>query len=320
MKLLINTLHSIDFWNLPVNYANIVEKKYPFIKVVNLKHTSRLKEEIKDADIYFGWFPGREALNSAEKLKWMHLPQVGVGRVVSSGLKDIVVTNASEVDRRQIGEFAVSLFLSLYFSMPAIIDGYREKRWARKEIIDLLSNKNRIPLKKMTAVIFGFGGIGKVIAELMEGIVGEVIVVKRNPEHTGFKTYSIQQWREFLPLADAIFLAIPSNREGKGFLSSEKLELCVKKPYIVNVGRGKVVVEKDIAQALKNGLIKGYAADVCEKEPPDKDFPLWGFDNVIISPHVAAVEPDFWEKHFEFFLENLERFLKGEKLKGVVND
>ncbi len=321
MKLLINTLHGIDFWNLPEKYSKIIEEKFPFVKTVYLKDLSRLPEEIKDSDIYFGWFPGKKALAYAENLKWIHLPQVGVGKAVSSGLPEgVILTNASKVERRQIGEFAVSLFLSLYFNIPVICDKYKKKQWARKEIIDLFSNSGRIPLKKMTAVVFGFGGIGKVIAELMKGIAGDVIVVKRKREETGYETYTVDCWKEFLPKADVIFLAIPSNREGKYFLNSEKLEFCRKKPYIVNVGRGKTVVEKDLAKALSEGKIKGYASDVCEKEPPDTDFALWGFENVIISPHIAAVEPNFWEKQFGFFLENLERFLKGEKLKGIVND
>jgi len=322
MKVLINTLHPLDFWNIPEIFVGKAEKRFPDITFVYLKDKSNLQKEIEDADVYFGWFPGEEAFLKAKKLKWIHTPQVGVGRFLSLGefLEKVVLTNASNVDRRQIGEFAFSLFLGLHFGHNLIVKNYLLKKWARKEIGDFLVNPKRKPLKEMNAVVLGYGGIGKVIVELLFPVVKTVSVVKRKKENLPYRVFTLSEWRKFLPSADVVFIAIPSDKQSKGFLNREKIEIFENFPYIVNVGRGKVVVEKDIAEGLRNGKISGYAADVCEVEPPDENFPLWGFDNVIISPHVSALEPDFWKKQFGFFLENLERFLNGEKPLGIVND
>ncbi len=322
MKVLINTLHPVDVWNIPEEYAFKLKKDFPEIEVVYLKSKENLLKEIEDTDVYFGWFPGREALNHAKRLKWVHTPQIGVGRFLSvEGFVDrVLLTNARPVGRRQIGEFAISLFLGLHFGHNLIVKNYLEKRWARKEIGDFLLDKRRKPLKEMKAVVFGYGGIGKVIAEILNNLVKEVIVVKRKKQSLPFKVYTLNEWKEYLPFADAIFIAIPSDSTSRHFINTEKIETFKNSPYIVNVGRGKVVKEEDIAKGLREGKIKGYATDVCEKEPPDKDFPLWGFDNVIISPHISALEPGFWDKHFTFFEKNLKKFLKGERLESPLND
>ncbi len=322
MKVLINTLHQVSAWNIPEKYALELKEKFSNLDVVYLKSKEKLLKEIKDTDIYFGWYPGKEALNNAPLLKWIHTPQIGVGRFLSvEGLLNrVALTNALPVERRQIGEFAVSLFLGLHFGHSIILKNYFNKKWARQEIGDFFLREKKKPLKEMKAVVLGYGGIGKVIAELLSGIVREVVVVKRKKESLPFKVFLLEEWKDYLPDADAIFIAIPADKTSKFFIEKEKIETFLNSPYIVNVGRGKVVREKDIAYGLKKGKIQGYAADVCEVEPPAEDFPLWGFDNVIISPHISALEPRFWDKQFAFFIENLERFLKGEKLESLIND
>ncbi len=322
MKVLINTLHPIDVWHIPEKYAFKLKEDFPEIEVVYLKTKDNLLKEIKDTDIYFGWFPGREALSHAKKLKWVHTPQIGVGRFLSvEGFVDkVLLTNARPVGRRQIGEFAVSLFLGLHFGHNLIVKNYLEKKWARKEIGDFFLSKNRKPLKEMVAVVFGYGGIGNTIAEILNCLVKEVLIVKRQKENIPFKVYTLNEWHDYLTESDVVFVAIPADNTSKHFIDLEKIETFKNFPYIINVGRGKVVKEEDIARGLKEGKISGYAADVCEVEPPEEDFPLWGFDNVIISPHISALEPQFWDKYFGFFEENLKRFLKGEKLESLVND
>ncbi|BBB33068.1 conserved hypothetical protein [Thermotomaculum hydrothermale] len=322
MKVLINTLHPVDVWNIPEKYAIRLQKEFPQIKVVYLKSKENLIKEIKDTDIYFGWYCGKDCFTYARNLKWIHTPQIGVGKFFSvEGLLDrVILTNASPVDRRQIGEFAFSLFLALHFGHSKIIKNYLERKWARKEIGDFFLDKKRKPLKDMIAVVLGYGGIGKVIAEMLSSVVKEVRIIKRKKEDIPFKVYTLDEWMDYLPDSDAVFIAIPADKTTSHFFNYEKIESFKNCPYIVNVGRGKVVNEKDIAEGLKKGKINGYATDVCEIEPPDENFLLWGFDNVIISPHISALEPDFWEKQFDFFVKNLRKFLNGEKLESIVND
>ncbi len=321
MKVLINTLHPADVWNIPENFVDELKKKYPDLNVVYLTNKEELIQQIRDTEIYFGWYPGKKAFDHAGKLKWIHTPQIGVGRFLSvPGLVErVIFTNSAPVERRQLGEFAFSLFLGLHFGHNPILKNYFNKKWARKEIGDFLLDKRRKPLKKMNAVVLGYGGIGKVIVELLTDVVKEVVVVRRKKEKLPYKVFVLDEWRDFLPFADVIFIAIPADRDSSHFLTKEKIEIFENSPYIVNVGRGKVVNEHDIAEGLLKGKIKGYATDVCEIEPPDENFPLWGFENVIVSPHIAALEPDFWRKQFDFFVENLDRFLRGENLKSIVN-
>ncbi len=322
MKLLINTLHPERVWNMPERYVQRIRLALPEIEIVFVKDKEQLKREIVDADVYFGWFPGKTVLSLARDLKWVHTPQIGVGRFISSGIKDknFILTNASGVDRRNIGEFAISLFLSLYFGHPLIIKNYLKKRWDRTETGGFLLNRKIKPLKEMIAVVLGYGGIGKVIVEILSCMVKEVRVVKKRREILPFKVYTLDKWSEFLPDSDVVFIAVPSTDETSHFIDGEKIGAFKTPPFIINVGRGKVVNEKDLAKALSSGKISGYGTDVCSVEPPDENFPLWGFENVIVSPHIAALEPRFWDKHIDFFLKNMDRFLKGGELCGIVHE
>jgi phosphoglycerate dehydrogenase-like enzyme len=89
--------------------------------------------------------------------------------------------------------------------------------------------------------------------------------------------------------------------------------------YFINIGRGAIVRLDDLSDALSAGEIAGAALDVFETEPLPADHALWGFENVIITPHVAGTAPVVSERHLEVLLDNVRRFARGEPLRNVVN-
>lgn len=89
--------------------------------------------------------------------------------------------------------------------------------------------------------------------------------------------------------------------------------------YFVNISRGEIVDEVELIKALKNGKLKGACLDVFEEEPLPKDSELWNVDNIIISPHLAALSPAYFDRAFKIFLYNLNAFQENKKLKNIID-
>ena len=102
-------------------------------------------------------------------------------------------------------------------------------------------------------------------------------------------------------------------------IGARELDAMRRDAIVVNVSRGKLVDEPALADALANGRIGGAALDVFEHEPLPAGSPLWGMDNVVITPHVAGFRPRHWDAVVELFVENLRRFDAGRELLNIVN-
>jgi phosphoglycerate dehydrogenase-like enzyme len=89
--------------------------------------------------------------------------------------------------------------------------------------------------------------------------------------------------------------------------------------YLINVGRGVLIDEAALAEALRAGSFAGAALDVTTDEPLPPESPLWGMDNVLITPHIAGLTDRMWERHYAHYTENLRRYLAGEPLLWIVD-
>jgi phosphoglycerate dehydrogenase-like enzyme len=117
-----------------------------------------------------------------------------------------------------------------------------------------------------------------------------------------------------------VVLTLPATPETERLIDSEALSATKPGAYLVNVGRGRVVDEAALVEALRSGRLSGAALDVFEKEPLPEDSPLWEFENVIISPHSTDLVPETINlRQAELFAENLRRYLAGEDLINVLD-
>ena len=119
--------------------------------------------------------------------------------------------------------------------------------------------------------------------------------------------------------ADFVVLAAPTTNNTRRLMNAERLAHMKPDAWLINVGRGALVDESALIQALRSKTFGGAALDVFDTEPLPADSPLWGFENVIITPHVAGMTDKIWERHFEYFSQNLRLFLGGKPLLGVVD-
>jgi phosphoglycerate dehydrogenase-like enzyme len=132
--------------------------------------------------------------------------------------------------------------------------------------------------------------------------------------------YGMEGLHELMSLSDYILIATPLTEQTRGLISKEAISKCKASAVIINVGRGPIIDEEALIEALQNGTIHGAALDVFSVEPLREDSPLWKLDNVLLSPHNMDMTLTFMRESTEFFIsENLPRFVRGKLLLNPVN-
>jgi len=284
---------------------------------VKIKHYKKVNDDdIEEAEIIFGW-PRYKDLKKALNLKWLQLPSSGVESYTDISLyadSDIILTNSSGVYGKVIAEHITSLILAFNRNLPHYINKKAENEWEKiHEVRDLFGSK---------IGILGFGDIGRKTAELLAGFGTEIMVVKRTysekPEYID-KLFTAEDMDKVIEESDYLILALPNTEETKGLISKDKLELMKENCFLINVGRGELIKEEALINALKNGEIAGAGLDVTADEPLEADSELWDLDNVILTQHTAGFSPSNYKRQFSIFLDNLNKYLSDSELKNEVD-
>ena len=168
----------------------------------------------------------------------------------------------------------------------------------------------------------GVGAIGTETARLASAFGMHVLAVKRSPSgavaHVD-ELHPVNELRSLVGRADAIVVTLPSTDATRGLLDAETLAAVKRGAVLVNVGRGAVIDEAALAERLQDGTLAGAALDVFAEEPLPEDSPLWGLENVIVSPHGIALVEAEEERIVELFIDNLRRRRAGETLRNALD-
>ena len=265
---------------------------------------------VAKAEILFG-FPGEDpkqlawAVRHAPNLRFVQATYAGAGQQVrAAGLSEaelerIAFTSSSGVHAGPLAEWSIFGLLALRKGLPRLLADKEARHWDHYPVDELRGS---------TVLIVGLGAIGREVARLAEAFGMHVLSVRR--EHGDLD--------ELLPQADAVVVTLPLTRETEGLLDADRIASMRDGAIFVNVGRGGVVDEEALVEALREGRLRGAALDVFAEEPLPADSPLWELDNVIISPHTAALSARENERVVELFAENLRRYLAGEELVSRV--
>jgi phosphoglycerate dehydrogenase-like enzyme len=172
--------------------------------------------------------------------------------------------------------------------------------------------------------IVGFGGIGAEVARRSLAFGMTVRAVDRFPDRKlaldGVESVDgLDRLGELLAWSDFVVIAAPHTPETERLFDAAMLVQMRPTSYLINVGRGAIVVLDDLVAALRGGRLAGAALDVFEVEPLPADHPLWDFPNVILTPHTAGYATAIAPRHLAALVENVCRFARGEPLANVVN-
>ena len=268
-------------------------------------------------------FPSGHVENLVEvapRLRWVQGSMAGAGEVAKRadlGDTDVVVTTASGIYSGPLAEFVLMAMLQHAKGLDHLRNDKAGKVWRQGEV-GTLENK--------TLCVVGMGSIGRAIAGRARPFGMRVVGVKRTVrEDDEAREYADELYptaglRTALGEADYIAVTLPGTPETRRLLDAEAIAATRQGAYFVNVGRGVVVEEAALVEALQGGHLSGAALDVFEVEPLPEESPLWELDNVIISAHTTDVVPDLINAaQTDLFCENLRRYLAGEELVNVLD-
>ena len=165
-----------------------------------------------------------------------------------------------------------------------------------------------------TLGIFGYGNIGKKVSQIAKAFGMKVICCTRTPKADMPESVTFE---ELLRSSDFVSLHAPLTPQTTHIINKESLSLMKKSAYLINTARGGFIVEKDLAEALENGIIAGYAADVLESEPMAADCPLFHAKNCIITPHIAWAPLETRARLQQIAFNNLKSWLDGKAINVV---
>jgi len=322
MKILIVHYHRFELWHAPTWLREKLQDAFPDFIVGQLQSYDRVPEEIVDTDVFVGWSLRPEQFKIAGKLKWIHSPAAAVHQLMYPDLinSDVILTNSSGVHGPVVAEHAIAVILALAKRLPQAMHYQTRKIWAQ----ELLWNEHPRPreVAGATVLVAGMGGIGSEFAVRAKALGMKVIAIRENPAKgagPADEVYGPEKIDELLPQADFVLLCTPVTPATTAIINRERLNKMKFGAYLINVARGPLVDEAALIEALQEQRIAGAALDVFVEEPLPAESPFWSLDNVLITPHTAAVTEKLWERHYELIVENMRRFLAGKPLLNEVD-
>ncbi len=322
MKILIALRHPFELWNSPPWLAERLHAEFPGHQIVDLGGYERLAAEIPDAEILISWSLRPEQFAAARRLRWIHSPAAAVHQLLFPELvaSDVVLTNARDVHGPVVGEHAIALLLALAKRLPAAARHQQSRTWGQQAMWEDRPRPREVT--GATLALVGMGSIGREIVTRAAALGMRVIAVREHPERGPAGAHAVHGPAELdrvLAEADFVIIATPLTSTTQGLFNAARLARMKPDAYLINVSRGPIVDEPALAEALRNRTIAGAALDVFNAEPLPPDSPLWSLDNLLITPHTAAVTERLWERHHALIRENLQLYLAGKPLRGVVD-
>ena len=244
-----------------------------------------------------------ETFPRATHLKWAHVAGAGVEGVLSPDVKSspVPLTNGRGVFARPLGEWSIGVMVYFAYELRRIINQQQAGIWERYDHEELYGR---------TVAIVGYGSIGRAVGERAAAF-GMRVLASRRSEPGDLSA--------MLAECDYLVITAPLTPETRGMIGAAQIARMKPAAVIINVGRGAVVDEAALIDALRNRRIRGAALDVFAVEPLPAGHPFWSMENVLVSPHAADSLPNSRELALEFFVENFTRFRKGEPLQNIVD-
>jgi phosphoglycerate dehydrogenase-like enzyme len=295
----------------------------PNVEVFPYDVTTFLPTAHEDAEVLVTWGNSAKMLRDAAarmaQLQWIQSLAAGPNDVLKAGFPASVrITSGSGLHDHTVAEHTLGLLLVAARRFHEMRDAQRQRRWPG-HLGGLQPDRPKGAFRTLQGakvLVWGFGSIGQRLAPLLAMLGANVKGVARSAgERLGFPVVTADALPELLPETDALVMILPSNPETHHALSAALLARLPHHAWVVNVGRGDTLDEGALITALEQGRLGGAALDVFETEPLPESSPLWGFDNVIISPHAAGGRPQGAEA---LIRENVVRFLAGRPLKNLV--
>lgn len=284
---------------------------------------ARWRELLGQAEVLFDFDPTHRAdlPELAPQLRWVQATSAGIGQFVrrqgyDKRIPNAVFTTASGVHARPLADFCVMAMLMFAKGLLRMLEDQRAHHWERYAGLDL---------EGRTLGIVGVGRIGAEVARMGRALGMRVAGVKRSvagvdPAALNLdELYPPEQLHALLRQSEYLVLIAPHTDETEHMIGAAELGMLPQGAFLINIGRGALVDEAALIEALRSEHLGGAALDVFAEEPLPHDSPLWDLPNVLVSPHSGSTSDRENARITELFCENLRRFLAGEQLLNVLD-
>lgn len=307
-------IFSTPVWTLEPRYVGELRRRFPDVEFTQAFSPAELETIIADAEIAFSSMVRETTLAHARKLRWVHSTAAGVGGSLFPGLvkSDIVLTNSKGVQSASLAEHVLAVSLAWRRRLHTAIRLQTRRTWSQ----DAFAGLSAPPFADTRVLIVGMGSIGTQAAAMFDALGMRVDGIGRRPREG---RPGVESLPSLLHDADITVITAPHTPETDRLFDREMLACMKPGSLLVNIGRGRIVDERALIEALALGRPGGAALDVFEHEPLSPDSPLWDMENVIVTPHSAGFGARFWEGLVELFAANLERWRAGLPLENVVD-
>ncbi|MEU9958163.1 D-2-hydroxyacid dehydrogenase [Streptomyces sp. NPDC050982] len=283
---------------------------------VRVEHAdeSSLAALLPSADVLLVWDFASHAVRRAwpgegPRPRWVHTASAGVDHLMCPELaaSDTLVTNARGVFDQPIAEYVAALVLAMAKDLPRTWDLQRAREWRHRESQRIAGNR---------ACVVGSGPIGRAIERTLKALGMTTALVGRAAREG---VHGPEDLDRLIARADWVVSAAPLTEDTYGMFDARRFGLMQPSARFVNVGRGQLVIEEALAEALAGRWIAGAALDVFEHEPLGPDSPLWSAPDLIVSPHMSGDTVGWRDELGRQFVELYELWETGEPLPNVVD-
>ena len=263
-----------------------------------------LKSEVAFGNVPPQWIP------ESSNLKWLQLDSVGFGEFLAIDWakvgKRVTVSNLEGFFAEQVAESCLAGLLAIYRGYVELIRAQGQKTWKGDEVRGRLRT-----LKGARATLFGYGSINRRLAELLRAFDCEISAFSRG--------WTPEELDASLSVSDIVACAAPDTSDTRMVFDRPRLERIRKGAVFANFGRGSLVDESSLANAVNCGRLTGAVIDVTSLEPLPQNHPFWDCEGIVLTQHSGGGDEHETNRKLERFLENLARYRRGNPLVGVVD-
>jgi D-2-hydroxyacid dehydrogenase (NADP+) len=285
---------------------------------VSAEDTARITAALFSSDIHPDWSRSfYSTLRKASNLQWLHVFNAGVDAPIFTELmqRGVRLTTSSGSNAEAVANSALGGLLALSRGLPRWMAQQRERVWQK-------TPRNEAPpdLRGQTLLLIGAGAIGRHIAVVACALGLRIVVVRRSVPADGetpYETHPPSQLAALLPRVHWLVIAAPLTPDTRRMIDATALALLPRGAQVINIGRGEIIDQQALIDALASGHLAGAYLDVFDPEPLPADSPLWAMPNVILSPHDAASASGNDMRVYELFRDNLARRAAGQ---AMVNE
>ena len=291
-------------------YEEILRRQLPRVEIHSAVRPKEALGDIEKVEIILSWRIPDDLLRRAKELRWFSSIAAGNEDLVRNpALSESVVLTKASVYGEMMAEYVFAFLLQFSRSLPKYMEDQRQRIWRPRR-------PDRLRGKRIG--ILGLGSVGKEIAKRSRQFGMVVLGVKRAPEPVENVDEVFGSWEleRMMPLVDYLVDCLPLTPETHHLVGERELNFMKEGAILFNIGRGKTIDERALIRVLQKGRIRAVL-DTFEVEPLPPESELWDLRNVIITPHVSGT--NIPEEICEEFVENYERWVRGEPLVGLVD-